>query len=136
MSRNIFVDTNIVLDILDRQRASGHLVEDLWVKTLKENKKIYISEDMITTIFYLSRDKEKTLEFFKIILDDWNIVTFSKDMISKAINLSLENNLDLEDVLQCLCAKENECEVLITNDKQFYDCGVKIMSTKEYIDEK
>ena len=51
----------------------------------------------------------------------------------KAIDLSLEKKLDLEDVLQCLCAKENECRVFITHDKRFYDCGVEIMTSEEFL---
>jgi predicted nucleic acid-binding protein len=45
----------------------------------------------------------------------------------------LGNSLDLEDILQCLCAKENGCDVLITNDKKFYDCDIKIMTIKEFL---
>lgn len=44
-----------------------------------------------------------------------------------------EKNLDLEDLLQCLCAKENGCGYLITNDKKFCDCGVKVMSSVEFL---
>jgi predicted nucleic acid-binding protein len=92
-----------------------------------------ISEDMLSTLFYIQKDKRKTLEFFKVIYKRWVISSFGKDVIKKAIDLSFENSLDLEDVLQCLCAKENGCDVLITNDKKFYDCDIKIMTIKEFL---
>jgi predicted nucleic acid-binding protein len=54
-------------------------------------------------------------------------------VIQNAIDLSLEKNLDLEDVLQCLCVKENGCNALISNDKEFVDCGVSIYTTDEFL---
>ena len=57
-----------------------------------------------------------------------------KEVIKSGIELAIEKNIDLEDILQCLCAKENGCGYLITNDKRFYDCGIKIMTTKEFIE--
>lgn len=55
-----------------------------------------------------------------------------KEVIKSGIELAIEKNIDFEDILQCLCAKENG--YLITNDKKFYDCGIKIMTTKEFIE--
>lgn len=136
MKNNIFLDVNIVLDFLDKTRPSSNLAKELMYKLLNQESNIIISEDMITTIFYLSPNKNKTLNFLNSIQKKWTISDFTSIVINDAINLSLEKNLDLEDILQCLCAKNNKCDVLITNDKKFYDCGVKIMSTKEFLDEK
>lgn len=134
--KKAFLDTNIVLDIIDTNRKNHSEANELIGKLIFFGYDIFISEDMLSTIYYINKDKTATLNFFNIIQDDWNIVPFSKEIIKDAINLSLEKNLDLEDVLQCLCAKDNRCDVLITNDIKFYDCGVKIMSTKEFLDEK
>ncbi|MBN2783109.1 MAG: type II toxin-antitoxin system VapC family toxin [Campylobacterales bacterium] len=136
MNNNIFLDVNIVLDFLDTTRPFSGLANELMYKLLHQESNIMISEDMVTTIFYLSPNKSKTLKFLSSIQKKWDICDFGTIVIEDAINLSLEKNLDLEDVLQCLCAKNNRCDVLITNDKKFYDCGVKIMSTKEFLDEK
>ena len=84
----------------------------------------------------LSKRVYDVLEFFKFMQSRWQIVPFGKDVIKNAINLSLEKNLDLEDTLQCLCAKENGCDILITNNNKFYDCGVSIYTTEEFLKEK
>jgi len=95
---------------------------------------IYISEDMLSTIYYISKDKKATLEMFEnLIFIDWSVVGYGSDTIQEAVKLSLINNLDLEDVLQCLCAKKNGCEVLLTNDKRFYNCGISICNAKEFL---
>ncbi len=132
-SKRVFLDTNIVLDILDSSRPNSDSIKALFQKLIINKYTIVISEDMLSTIFYIQKDKRKTLEFFKIIYKRWIISSFGKDVIKNAIDLSFENSLDLEDILQCLCAKENGCDILITNDKKFYDCGIKILTIEEFL---
>ena len=132
----IFLDINIVLDIVNLQRVNNKQAVQLWNMLIMKKYTIMISEDMLSTIFYINKNKKQTLEFFRVITKRWEVVPFGKDVIKNAIDLSLEKNLDLEDMLQCLCAKENGCEVLITNDKKFYDCGLSICTTAEFLKEK
>jgi predicted nucleic acid-binding protein len=62
----------------------------------------------------------------------WKIVSFGKERLFEAITISKEGK-DFEDVLQCLSAKELQCSILITNDKEFYPCGIEIMNSTQYI---
>jgi len=73
------------------------------------------------------------LKFLDSIQKRWIISPFGKKVIKKAIELSLEKNLDFDDILQCLCAKENGCEALITNDEKFYSCGVPIYNIEDFL---
>ena len=131
----IFLDTNIVADIIDSSRNNHFLALNFLKKSIINDYKLYISEDMISTLYYISKDKISTLDFIKnIVLIDWEIVSFGKKIINNAIDISLKKNLDLEDILQCLCAKENNCKFLITNDKKFYDCGLEIRNLKEFLE--
>lgn len=134
-SRKVFLDTNIVLDILDAERTSHKDAVSIWKTLVVHGDTIIISEDMLSTIFYIQKDKENTLEFFKLIQKRWEIVSFGYKLISDSIDLSLEKKLDLEDVLQCQCAKENQCNIFITNDKKFYNCGMNVMNSKEFLRE-
>jgi len=134
MAKNkIFFDANVVLDIVDSRRRDNKQALLLWEYATIHEYEIYISEDILTNVFYIAKEKTKVLEFFKLIQDRWKIVSFGKMVIKNSVDLSSKHDLDLEDVLQCLCAKENACEVLITNDKKFYDCGIKRMTTKEFL---
>ena len=131
----IFLDTNIVADMIDSSRNNHFLALDFLKKSIINDYKLYISEDMISTLYYISKDKISTLDFIKnIVLIDWEIVSFGKKIIDNAIDISLKKNLDLEDILQCLCAKENNCKFLITNDKKFYNCGLGIRNLKEFLE--
>lgn len=122
----IYFDTNIVLDMIDSSRHNHGKSIELLKKLGLQEYQMYISEDMLSTIYYISKDKTSTLEFFEnIIYIDWSILAFGTTIIKNATQKALQKKLDLEDLLQCLCAKENGCQLLITNDKKFYDCDIK-----------
>lgn len=106
----------------------------LMEKVIADDYGICIGEDMLTTLFYISKEKRRTLEFFKnVILVDWEILSFGKNTVHEGADLALKDGVDLEDALQCLCAKHNECEAIITNDSRFYDCGLKIMNIEQFL---
>jgi len=134
LKNKIYLDTNIVVDIIDASRANHSKAIELLEALVIHDYGICISEDMLSTVYYILKDKSKTLLFFKnLIFVDWNVLSFGLEIIKQATDMSLKKNLDLEDALQCLCAKENGCEALITNDKTFLDCGIKIMTIEELI---
>ena len=136
-NNTIFLDTNIVADLIDASRPNHVQSLELLKYLVLNNYKICISEDMITTVYYVSKDKKHTLNFLEhVIFRDWTILIFGESVLKEAVQMSLDKNLDLEDALQCLCAKENGCEVLITNDKKFYDCGIEIMHCAEFLEDK
>lgn len=121
------------MDFADSSRPKHLETTQLFSFLIKNEYDIFISEDMISTLFYISKDKKKMLKFLEVILEDWTVSAFGKDVIKNAIELSLSSNLDLEDLLQCLCAKENGCEVLLSNDVKFLNCGVKVMSVDAFL---
>ena len=132
MVNRIFLDVNIILDILVRERKTHKYSKRLLSKLI--NYEIFISEDMLSTIYYyISKNKEKTLEFFQVILSEWNIVPFGKQVIYDSIQYSLKYKSNLEDTLQCFCAKENSCAIFLTSDKSFINCGIKIVDYKEFL---
>jgi predicted nucleic acid-binding protein len=133
LKNKIYLDINIVVDIIDDSRVNHSMSIEMLEALVINDYEIYISEDMLSTIYYILKDKNKALLFFKnLIFIDWNILSFGLEIMKQATDLSLEKNLDLEDTLQCLCARENGCEVLITNDKTFSDCGIKIITLEEF----
>ncbi|CAA6822611.1 MAG: PIN domain-containing protein [uncultured Sulfurovum sp.] len=126
--KNIFLDTNIILDFLDKKRPLHLQSKALITKLITEDYNIFISEDMLSTIFYISKDKEKVLLFFETIIAKWSVVPYGLVLISEAItSCKVNKGQDLEDTLQCLCAKKHACIYIVTSDKGFIDCGVEVM---------
>lgn len=133
-NKRLFLDVNVVVDLLVATRALHRPTKELIAYLTLNEYEIIISEDMLTTIFYLVKDKEKVLEFFKVIQKRWSIASFGEELISEAIELSLEQKSDFEDTIQCLCPKANGCEIIITSDKRFFDCGLEILDTDGFME--
>lgn len=134
MSKRVFLDTNIIADIIDATRANHQTSFKLLEALILREHSICISEDMLSTLYYISKNKTATLAFFKnVIFIDWEVFSFGSEVIREAIEISLKINSDFEDILQCLCAKHNHCSALISNDKKFYNCGINIYSSNEFI---
>jgi predicted nucleic acid-binding protein len=128
----VFLDTNILLDFLGEDRPLHFEAVQIVRHLIMNDVETYLSEDMLTTIYYISKNKTKALEFFETVLHIWKIVSFGRERLFEAITISKEGK-DFEDVLQCLSAKELQCSILITNDKEFYPCGIEIMNSTQYI---
>jgi len=130
----VYFDTNIVLDILDSKRKNHQKIKPLLQKIIESNMKIVISEDSLTTIYYIARDKQRVLEFFNVITEEWIVASFGKKVISEAVALCQKNEkLDFEDAVQCLCAKERACSFLITSDRAFAECGVTVVDVDTFL---
>lgn len=134
MNKKVFLDTNIVADIMDGTRAHHKDAMRLLKKLISDNCIVCISEDMISTLYYIAKDKTFALEFFKnVVLIDWEVLIFGRDILMDGIQISLDNGVDMEDALQCLCAKYNGCNIFITNDKKFFDCDIEILTVERFL---
>jgi predicted nucleic acid-binding protein len=130
----VYLDTNIVLDFLDNKRVGFETAQKVLEIIYRSGYTIAISEDMLSTIYYISKEKKRTLEFFEFIFEsEWRVVGFGIETIQEVISFSKERNLDFEDVLQCLVAKREKAKYLITNDKKFVNCGVDILTGEEFL---
>ena len=129
----VFLDTNIVLDLLSEKRPSHKESALCLEKIITKDYHIVISEDMLSTIYYVSKNKMQTLAFLQTIMEDWEVVGYGESVIKKSIDFALKNSVDLEDTLQCFCAKENDCMLFLTNDKKFIDCGIETVNVETFL---
>ncbi|WP_292662812.1 type II toxin-antitoxin system VapC family toxin [Nitratifractor sp.] len=132
--RRLFLDTNIILDFLDRRRAHHENAKALFVDIVVNEHEVVISEDMLSTVYYIHREKPKVLDFFETILEEWEVVPYGRKVIMQAIAFCRESGQDFEDTLQCLCAKENGCTYVVTQDRGFARCGVEIVDYAGYLE--
>jgi len=132
-SKRVFLDVNIVLDILNVDRPCHGDAKALWKILVLQEYEIYISEDMLSTIYYIEKDKQKVLAFFEMIQTRWHIVPFGGKVISQAIQTASKRQADFEDMLQCFCAAACQCDLLITNDKTFASCGIEIAGYEKFV---
>jgi len=139
MQNSIYIDANIILDLLDNKRASFEDSKKLIEYALFNGLDLAISDDIITTIYYIARKsiaREKLLKFIEFINKNFEILPFNKDVITIAIDIALKNSsYDFEDTLQAVCALENGYSLIITNDNNLPKIdGLKILSSSEFLE--
>lgn len=60
----------------------------------------------------------------------FEIIGASNNMIEKALKI---DNKDLEDNLQYIVALESHCDLIITNDKNFYTNNLLVLTSDDFV---
>ena len=133
----IFLDTNIVIDLLDVSRKSSEDSLQLLELAMLEKMELAISEDILTTVYYVMQKnipRKKLLAFLEMLNEEFAILNFGRVGIKKSIKLCQKNSkLDFEDVSQAVCAEKHKCDMIITNDKNFPKLKVSVKTGEEFI---
>lgn len=118
MDYKIFLDTNIIVDLLMERKYELDAINEIFILAGKEKVSLYISESIIATTFYLLR-KEKRIDplaAFREMCKTVNVIPFSKDILY----YSLEKYEDKEDGLLYMLAHKAKMNYFITrNVKDF-----------------
>lgn len=126
----IFVDTNVFLDLILKRDG----FEEALIILNSCNKNLfngYVADITLLNIDYIASKQIKEIkDFLKVVNESFNVVGADNQIFAKALML---DNTDLEDNIQYLCSLENDCELIITNDKEFYKGRVKVLSSKDFI---
>lgn len=134
MSKKLFLDTNIILDLLGEREPFYTPIAQIATLADQKKVKIIVSTISFATVNYflaksegISKAKEK-LRKFKILIE---ISIIDESIVEKALNSDFE---DFEDSLQYFCALDSKCEIIITrNPKDFKRSLIPIMSAEEYL---
>ena len=132
--KTVFVDTNVILDVLLQN-------EGLWQGSLKVFRSIelgqisaYASASSMTDIFYIVR-KKLTLPVARDAMEKllvlFSIVGVDGDDLRSALSLPIS---DMEDALQAWCAIKAKADALITRDPDgFVKVNIPVMSPAEFV---
>lgn len=132
----VFVDTNIVIDLLAKREFYSE-AQDLFTASDRKEISLYISSLTFANAYYSivkhykSVDAKKYLSKFKVLA---NVLPLE----DKYIELSLASDFeDFEDGLQHSIAVDFECDVIITrNKKDFKKSKIPVMTAGEYLKRK
>lgn len=128
--KKIFLDTNILLDMLIREEYKPQIRELILRYSRKE---LYISFLSVANAAYIMRKypKSEILKNIGIILSLFNVISNDRFQIEKAIR---QESSDFEDMLQYQAALSADCEVILTrNRKDFSFSKIPVMSVDEYL---
>jgi len=134
MKTRLFLDTNIMLDLLGERIPFYHSIAK--IATLADKRKItivvsalsYATVSYFLTKYENSEKAKEKLRKFKIISE---ICDLDGLIIEKGLN---SNYTDFEDSLQYFSALKSDCGIIITrNGKDFKLSQIPIMTSEEYL---
>ncbi len=139
MVTKIFLDTNIILDLLDNQRKCHK--DAVLLFELIDNGEVmaFCSESVVTTTDYILQkllSKAFRVEFFEEISRKIQILPCSNMILDRALRLDFE---DLEDVILFQLALENKVDFFITNDKKLLNStlkGIQLVQAGQFLNMK
>ena len=133
--RRVFVDGNVIIDLFDERRKNHNSSKEAIRKLLSQGAQLMTSSDLITTIYYvLSKiDRKKALADIEKVLQIFSVIPFGSQELTKTLNLMKQDRKfkDLEDTLQYVLAKAQECELILTNDADFHSPNIKTLTSEE-----
>lgn len=139
MATRIFLDTNIILDLLDNQREF-HKEAVLLFKLIDNGEVMaFFSESVVATTDYILQkllSKDFRTEFFREISRKIQILPCSNMILDRALSLDFE---DFEDALLFQLALENRVDFFITNDKKLLNStlkGIQLVRAEQFLNIK
>ncbi|MFY0689853.1 MAG: PIN domain-containing protein [Cyclobacteriaceae bacterium] len=131
---NLFLDTNVVLDLLgERLPFYKHAAQ---IATLSDQSEIKITVSALsypTVFFILSKYEKKGL--VKDKMKKFKVLAQTADLSDQIIEKALLSPFqDFEDALQYHCALKVNCNILITlNEKGFKHASLPALTPAEYL---
>jgi predicted nucleic acid-binding protein len=131
---NIFVDTNIIIDLLAKREPFYKDAQDLFTLSDKKEIQLCISSLSFANTYYSIVKHHKDIDARKY-LAKFKVLVKVLPLEDKAIQLALASNFnDFEDGLQYFVAMDNESDIIITrNKKDFKNSKIPVMTAGEYI---
>nr|HPR61419.1 PIN domain-containing protein [Prolixibacteraceae bacterium] len=134
--RNVFLDTNIVIDLLS-ERAPFYK-DAAKIFSLADNQaiKLYCSALSIANIYYIIF-RNKSNEHANNALDELLEFLTILPLNEKNIRYSLANSTfsDFEDALQYSTASENRMDIIVTrNTTDFKAVNIPVITSNEFVE--
>ena len=133
--RKLFIDTNIVIDLLGKREPFYEDAAKLFSLADRGKVKLYLSALTIANANYVL-SKLRSAKEARVILQKFKILFEVLELSDKIIELSLNDDSfqDFEDGLQYYTALENEIEIVITrNLKNFKRAQIPVMTAEQYL---
>ena len=134
MRKKIFLDTNVVIDLLGEREPFYNSAAK--IATLADKGKIQLIVSALTysTVYYLLT-KFEDKEVVKEKIRKFKVIAETSDLTDKVIEKGLASKFsDFEDALQYNCALEMDCLILITrNGKDFKESVIPVLTPDEYL---
>ncbi len=134
MKEKLFLDTNVVIDLLGEREPFYESAAKIATLADKGKVQIYISALTYSTAYYLlARFEDK--EIVKEKIRKFKVIAETSDLTDRIIDKGLASKFsDFEDSLQYYCAIKMDCNIIITrNGKDFKVSDISVLTPDEYL---
>ncbi len=131
--RRVFLDTNVVIDLLDKREPFWKDVAALFTMAYNGQVELYISSLTYATVSYLLRKhgKEGTRALLGNLRELSKVTAVGETEVDLAMASAFD---DYEDALQYFSAANAKVEAIVTrNKKDFQASGLPVMSPEEFV---
>jgi len=134
MTRKIFVDTDVVFDLLAKREPFYTYAAQLFTNADKQEVTICVSSRCFGNLNYILSKHKSAIEARKI-LSRFKVLVTILPVDDKIIELALNSDFnDFEDAIQYYCAIENGINILITrNLKDFKPVRIPVLTAEEFV---
>ncbi len=133
--KKVFVDTNILVDLIADRKPHSKFAVDIFEKASDKKIKLYTSSHSIATTHYLLKkyiDEKKLREILYDLLEYIQITSINQDIIKQSLK---SRHKDFEDAIQIISAYSIEkIDCIVTrNIKDFRECEIPVLSPDELV---
>ena len=133
----VFLDANILIDKFDSTRIFHKFSDKSFEYMLLSGSiDVFTSCDIITTLYYIGskKDKKQILHDIRAVNKTLEVIKISNKEIEETCELMINDNnyKDLEDTIQYIMAKKENCDLIISNDKNFISKDIKLLTSEEF----
>ena len=133
--KEIFLDTNVLLDIVTNRYPFSASAIEIFDFCQKENIKMHATSQSIATLHYLAKKMVEEKELRSIIedlLDTISIIAVTETILKKSLK---SNHKDFEDAIQIVSAQSiNDMDCIVTRDlKDFKNAEIKVYTPDQFL---
>lgn len=134
MSKKVFLDTNVVIDLLGERELYYNSAARIATLADKNKIQIFVSALSFSTVFYLLT-KFENKEIVKEKIRKFKVISNTVDLTDSVIEKGLASKFsDFEDALQYYCALTADCSLIISrNAKDFKNSDIPVLTPDEYL---
>lgn len=134
MKKKVFVDTDIIYDLLAKRDPFYSAAARLFTLADEGKVQIFISALSLANIHYLI-SKQQSESQAKKILRKFKVLVRITPLTEKIIDLALNSEFeDFEDAIQYFSALQNDIEILLTrNLKDYKKAQISVLTAQDFI---
>jgi len=132
---NVFIDTNIIIDVLDQREKFFEASSNILSLGAEHKIELYATALTMANCIYILRKPlgyDGAVACINTLKEYIHISPLTQSEFDKAFS---ESSPDVEDLLQYYSAKAADCDVVITrNGKHFPSTGLPILTPTEFLE--